>query len=237
MPKAIVACVYSLEVLQTCMSTVDSFRDFGTGWGNMAELDNVGLLWFSVWLGSAALNDIIISTCMIYYLHRSNTGFRHTSALLAKFIRLTIETGAICATFAILDLAFYVAFQNNNYHLAPSIPLSKLYSNSLLVVLNARVRIVGGRDNNDADSASLSYFNAVFPESNGRHQSRTQPLRKAHIRSGGISVAITHETQSDHLHVPMGECEEQSDIQKFDGSPLDIPPEELDIINKNAQLV
>ncbi len=48
MPKAIVACVYSLEVLQTCMSTVDSFRDFGTGWGNVAELDNVGLLWFSV---------------------------------------------------------------------------------------------------------------------------------------------------------------------------------------------
>ncbi len=79
-------------------------------------------------------------------------------------------------------------------------------------VLNARVRIVGGRDNNDADSASLSYFNAVFPESTGRHQSRTQPSRKAHIRSGGISVAITHETQSDHLHIPMDEREEQSDV-------------------------
>lgn len=88
----------------------------------------------AVWLGAAAVNDIIIATCMIYYLHRSNTGFRSTSTILSKFIRLTLETGLLCATFAILDLAFYCAFQSNNYHLAPSIPLSKLYTNSLLVV-------------------------------------------------------------------------------------------------------
>ncbi len=71
---------------------------------------------------------------MIWYLHRSNTGFRSTSTLLSKFIRLTLETGFLCAAFAILDLSFYCAFQTNNYHLAPSVPLSKLYSNSLLVV-------------------------------------------------------------------------------------------------------
>ena len=71
---------------------------------------------------------------MIYYLNRSNTGFKQTSTLLSKFIRLTLETGLVCAAFAILDMSFYCAFQTNNYHLAPSIPLSKLYSNSLLVV-------------------------------------------------------------------------------------------------------
>ena len=70
----------------------------------------------------------------MYYLHKSNTGFRQTSTLLTKFIRLTVETGLVCATFAILDLSFYIRWQENNYHLAPSIPLSKLYSNSLLVV-------------------------------------------------------------------------------------------------------
>ncbi|KAF7791576.1 hypothetical protein EIP86_002592 [Pleurotus ostreatoroseus] len=118
------------------MSVSDAFRNFGTGWGNMEELNTVGLLWFSVpVLGSiTAVNDIIIAVCMIWYLHRSNTGFRQTSTLLSKFIRLTLETGFLCAAFAILDLSFYCRFQENNYHLAPSIPLSKLYSNSLLVV-------------------------------------------------------------------------------------------------------
>ncbi len=71
---------------------------------------------------------------MIFYLQKSNTGFRQTNTIVSKFIRLVIETGFLCAAFAILDLSFYVAFQENNYHLAPSIPLSKLYSNSLLVV-------------------------------------------------------------------------------------------------------
>lgn len=71
---------------------------------------------------------------MMYYLQRANTGLRHTSTIVTRFVRLTLETGLLCAAFAILDLSFYCAFQTNNYHLAPSIPLSKLYSNSLLVV-------------------------------------------------------------------------------------------------------
>lgn len=100
------------------------------------KTDSTLFVFVQVWLGAAALNDIIIATLMIYHLHRSNTGFAHTSTLLTKFIRLTVETGLVCATFAILDMSFYIAFQTNNYHLAPSIPLSKLYSNSLLVVRN-----------------------------------------------------------------------------------------------------
>ena len=80
------------------------------------------------------MDDIIIAVCMIYHLRRSDTGFRRTRTLLSKFVRITVETGLVCAACAVLDLALYCAFQTNNYHLAPSVPLSKLYSNSLLVV-------------------------------------------------------------------------------------------------------
>lgn len=48
LPKAIVASTYTLEILQVVMSIRDGFRNFGTGWGNMEELDSVGTLWFSV---------------------------------------------------------------------------------------------------------------------------------------------------------------------------------------------
>lgn len=46
--KGIVAFTYTIELLQTVLSTRDAFRNFGTGWGNMIELDAVGWLWFSV---------------------------------------------------------------------------------------------------------------------------------------------------------------------------------------------
>lgn len=48
LPKAVVGFTYTIELLQTILSTRDAFRNFGTGWGNMNELDAVGWLWFSV---------------------------------------------------------------------------------------------------------------------------------------------------------------------------------------------
>ncbi|TFK32051.1 hypothetical protein BDQ12DRAFT_635431, partial [Crucibulum laeve] len=214
LPQVLVVVVFTIELLQTVLSTRDAFRNFGTGWGNFADLNEIGWLWFSVpvlgtvittiaqmffawriwilskklylpvpialiclvqcisgiwvgiwshligvfsnvqhhtykltsiWLGGTALGDGIIAVSMIYYLTRSRTGFQSTNLLITRIIRITVETGLICATFAILDLSFFLAFQDNNYHLAASVPLSKLYANSLLVVLNARVRIVGAR--------------------------------------------------------------------------------------------
>lgn len=48
LPKAIVSTTYILEILQVVLSTRDAFRNFGTGWGDMPDLDAVGWLWFSV---------------------------------------------------------------------------------------------------------------------------------------------------------------------------------------------
>lgn len=87
-----------------------------------------------IWLGGTALCDLIIAMAMIYYLTQSRTGFKSTNVLITKVIRVTVETGLICAAFAIIDLSFFLGYRDNNYHLAPSIALSKLYSNSLLVV-------------------------------------------------------------------------------------------------------
>ena len=60
LPKLIVSSCYILELLQTVLSTRDAFRNFGTGWGNMEDLDTVGWLWFSVpVLGSVSEYDPI----------------------------------------------------------------------------------------------------------------------------------------------------------------------------------
>lgn len=212
--KYLVLSVYLLEVLQTAMSAKDSFRFFATGWGNVIELNKVGLagidipllssivtfltqsfyawrIWLlrgNVWLSSvilalsvaqavggiwsgiftqmigeldqvlkrafaaAALRhcstilcDLIIAVSMTHYLYTSKTGIRTTNVALFKLIRVTVETNLICSVFAIMDVTFWLSFPHYNFFLAPSLTLSKLYSNSLLAMLNARVRFVGGR--------------------------------------------------------------------------------------------
>ncbi|KAF8148670.1 hypothetical protein B0H34DRAFT_736504 [Crassisporium funariophilum] len=268
LPKALVCAVFVIEILQTILATRDAFRNFGTGWGNMEDLNDVGWLWFSVpvmssiisctaqmfyawriyilsqklylsiiigaisivqagagiwcgaaahilgvfsevqsheykptsvWLGGTALCDVIIATAMLYYLSNSRTGFRQTSLLLTRIIRITVETGFVCAAFAILDLAFFLRFQNNNYHLAPSIALSKLYSNSLLVVLNARMRVIGGRALHSApsDDYSLSYIahNSVtmIPFTPKASQISGQETSRS------LSIAVSHQVSTDAI--------------------------------------
>ncbi|KAJ3481922.1 hypothetical protein NLI96_g7336 [Meripilus lineatus] len=99
-----------------------------------------------MWLAGTASCDIVIAASMVYYLRKSKSGFRSTTILLAKVIRVTVETGLVCAAGALIDMGLFLGYPSTNYHLTMCMLLSKLYSNSLLVVLNSRIRIVGGRD-------------------------------------------------------------------------------------------
>ncbi|KAK7023636.1 hypothetical protein VNI00_016598 [Paramarasmius palmivorus] len=101
-----------------------------------------GLLYaVGVRLGVSAFADVLIACLMTYFLLRNRTTFLHTStnAIVSKLIRLTIETGTITATAAILDLVFFTAMPSNTLHQISGVCLSKLYSNSLMIFFNNRV--------------------------------------------------------------------------------------------------
>lgn len=61
------------------------------------------------------------------------------------------NTSAAAAT---VDLVLFLVFPNNAYHTAIAVALAKLYSNSMLVILNSRMKIVGGRKMASHDSNS-----------------------------------------------------------------------------------
>ncbi|KZT25646.1 hypothetical protein NEOLEDRAFT_1178122 [Neolentinus lepideus HHB14362 ss-1] len=162
----------------------------------------------SVWLGGTALCDLIIAASMIYFLHKSRTGFSRTDDIVQRLIRVTVETGLICTVVALIDLGVYVAFKDNNYHFTPVLTLSKLYSNSLLASLNSRIRFSGGRfDDPNTGDHSLS----ILESKNGAtvrgvtvNQLATNPqLRRNGGMTGGIAVSISEETYADNLHIPM----------------------------------
>jgi len=95
------------------------------------------------WLSATALADLIIVVATVYYLLKARQpGFRGaTHAAVNRIIKVTVETGVPCAVFAIIDLALFIKYNGNNYHLGTCIWLSKVYSNSVMVILNSRMQI------------------------------------------------------------------------------------------------
>ncbi|KIJ56130.1 hypothetical protein M422DRAFT_239336 [Sphaerobolus stellatus SS14] len=84
----------------------------------------------SVWLSGTAAVDILIAVSMIYLLTRHKACFSHTKVLVSRLCRLSIETGSVTATIAGI-----------NYHTTPAFVLAKLYSNTLMAVLNNRLHL------------------------------------------------------------------------------------------------
>ncbi|KAK0241064.1 hypothetical protein EDD85DRAFT_388071 [Armillaria nabsnona] len=126
------------------------------------------------WCGASALCDIIIAICMTYYLQRSTTGFRRTKILITKLIRLTIETGTVTAVVALLNLILFFAFPHQTFYGTPGIIMPKLYANTVLVVLNSRIRIVGGRDT-DTSSADMSITTTMIMDITSQLTEGTRP--------------------------------------------------------------
>ncbi|KAF8881855.1 hypothetical protein CPB85DRAFT_417358 [Mucidula mucida] len=108
---------------------------------SVLQSDHTTHVVISLWLAGTALCDTVIAVAMSWTLLRARTGVRSTDVIVVKIVRLSIETGTICAICALLDLSFYLGFKNNNYYTLPSIALTKLYSNSFFAVLNSRAKI------------------------------------------------------------------------------------------------
>ena len=66
------------------------------------------------------------------------TGFAQTDSLLSKLMKTTVEGGLATTGMTSLHLILFLASESNNLHMIASIPLSKVYSVTLLAMLNAR---------------------------------------------------------------------------------------------------
>ncbi|KAJ7207259.1 hypothetical protein GGX14DRAFT_456735 [Mycena pura] len=114
-----------------------------------------------IWCGGCAVCDILIATCTTYYLAKGGSGYRQTRVLISRLIRLTIETGSITAVVALANLVLYFAFPGKTYYIISALIAPKLYANTILAVLNARIQILGGRTTYTASSDIANFLS--FP--------------------------------------------------------------------------
>ncbi|KAA1470985.1 hypothetical protein DENSPDRAFT_871297 [Dentipellis sp. KUC8613] len=130
-PLALVICA---------LSVIQMLASIGTMIGGIivkefAKLDQVKQISL-IWLIGSVVTDAIITIALVISL-RKKTGFAVTDDLTSKLVRMTLQTGLATTTFALATVIAYLA-SSSTLHLAFGLPLSKLYTNSLLSSLNAR---------------------------------------------------------------------------------------------------
>ncbi|KAJ7348367.1 hypothetical protein DFH08DRAFT_865863 [Mycena albidolilacea] len=95
------------------------------------------------WLAATALADLII----VYS--------RKTRATISRILKVTVETGIPCSAFAIVNLCLYTVYSMDNYHLGICVFLSKVYSNSIMVIMNFRAHVSQGPPANATVSTDI----------------------------------------------------------------------------------
>ncbi|KAI0824336.1 hypothetical protein BC628DRAFT_1420085 [Trametes gibbosa] len=111
-------------------------------------------LYVSISYGHAIVVDIIFASALVSVLRNSHTGFKRTDTVLDSLIKYTVTTGVLTTFFEILIFTFGLLYPDNYIYAAITIPGVKLYSNSMLAMLNCR-QALSDRMMQDIESSSL----------------------------------------------------------------------------------
>jgi len=88
--------------------------------------------------GLAALNDVIITISMIFYLNHNRSGLPSTTMFVDKLILYAVSRGVLTAVCQILFLVTNVALPGSTYWQPWHQMVGKLYVNSVYATLNVR---------------------------------------------------------------------------------------------------
>nr|VWP02593.1 Dehydrogenase with different specificities [Ganoderma boninense] len=98
------------------------------------------MIW--VMLANAVVIDLLVTSCLIFYLWRSRTGFKRTDNLLDVLMVYTINTGLSTSLLTLPAMICAIIMPDNLIWSAIYVIASKMYANSLLAVLNSRRSLI-----------------------------------------------------------------------------------------------
>jgi len=158
----------SASALVTLVSLVQLGAGIWTGVeickaGRFSLLQSENLPATATWLATTSLADLLIVCATVFFLRKERPDPEFTSnktnSIISRIIVITAQTGTLCMLFALVDLFLFAKYKGTNYHLSVCIELSKIYSNSILLIFNSRAHM--GYEchlttNNNSYSVSLS---------------------------------------------------------------------------------
>jgi hypothetical protein len=146
----------------------------------------------TIWGAGSAVCDTVIAVGMVYYLNKRGQGImKETSFLVRRIMRLVVETGIATATVAIIYVVL-VALPNSSYYFTVGNVLAKMYSNSMLVLLNSRMRISFESSNTTKDD-----FICSDTLNNGQTKISTFNLKNTR------DFEVSYSTNTDGVHLPV----------------------------------
>ncbi|KAL1939528.1 hypothetical protein VTO73DRAFT_9839 [Trametes versicolor] len=128
----------------------------------------------------ALVGDCLLTSVLIYVLHRSRTGYKRTDSMIDLMIMYSVGTGLLTEIAEILTTILAMVYPGQQVYVAVGIPATKLCANTLLVALNSRQYIAscGG----SSVSNEISVFGSApppLPGSTGGEEAFTPQLRRA----------------------------------------------------------
>jgi len=131
-----------ISILIYSLSTVQLLGGIGAAIGGMIlkefmlfhKITAISL----VWLLGSLLTDVVITCALVWYLHNGRTGISATDDTIDRLIRMTVQTGLLTTSCALVVVITHTAFKTSLIFMAFNLPLPKLYTISLLSTLNSR---------------------------------------------------------------------------------------------------
>ncbi|KIJ93605.1 hypothetical protein K443DRAFT_644181 [Laccaria amethystina LaAM-08-1] len=97
----------------------------------------------SVWLCLEVGVNVLITGVLLHSLSQSRTGFQRSDSIINRLMQTTVQTGLFSSVASILTLALYLADKNTEFYNLFGVPISRLYSNTLMHTLLCREALRG----------------------------------------------------------------------------------------------
>ncbi|KAI0822168.1 hypothetical protein BC628DRAFT_703459 [Trametes gibbosa] len=137
--------------------------------------------------GHAVLCDIFTTSALIYVLRRSRTGVKRTDSVLDTLVLYTVNTGLLTTIVGLLIFVSGIAYPDLLIYAGLSIAGVKLYSNSVLAMLNSRQSL--------SDRMTQGFESASFSIARFRHPTSTQAMTLDTWNARQIPVSLVAVTQ------------------------------------------
>ncbi|KAI0275349.1 hypothetical protein BC834DRAFT_965742 [Gloeopeniophorella convolvens] len=111
---------------------------FRAAWLTIAPLKASGSGPMTAQMATAAVADALITGPLLYYLDRGKTGIRRTNSLINRLIVWTVNTALLTGVVEVAQLVAWVTARKTLVFLPFHLVLAKLYTNSMLAMLNGR---------------------------------------------------------------------------------------------------
>ncbi|ESK92408.1 hypothetical protein Moror_4539 [Moniliophthora roreri MCA 2997] len=210
--------IFSIALTQFISSVYEGVLIFQIN--NSAVLQARTLVPCTIWLAGSALCDTLIAIVMTTYLLKASAGLKG-NPLIRRLVRLVIETGSLTAAVATIDCVLFIAVQKYPFHMLPSRCLAKLYANTLMVILNSRLRIVGSRDEAKLSPGHMYSGWSQSLDIRFKHPTSGQSTRNLTVPVGVESHSSRNTASRDHDESERLDLPKVVELNDLDGNKRD----------------